>query len=76
MGNYYLNKMDVLNADGIDFIPFKDDNPDGIDFIPFEDDNPEVIASYSRKEFEQVKIIPKTCYRFWKLINGEKKYID
>lgn len=65
MSNYYLNKMNKLKADGIDFMP-----------IWFEEGVPPIISSYTKEEFESVKVIPKTNYRYWKLVNGTKQYID
>lgn len=66
MTNFYLQKMNELNADGIDFI----------DFLDFVNNNPSIIVSYSKNEFEKEKYIPKTCYKYWKLIDGKKVYIE
>lgn len=65
MSNYYLDKMDELKADGIDFMP-----------ICFEGDVPPIISSYSKEEFKNIKIIPKTNYKYWKIVGGIKKYIE
>lgn len=64
--NYYLEKMIELSADGVDFIEI------GEIFKPF----PCVYKSYTKEEFENENIIPKTGYRYWKIINGEKVYVD
>lgn len=63
--NYYWDKMIELNADGIDFMP-----------IWFGDGLPPIIESYTRKEFKNVQGIPKTNYRYWKLVDGQKVYIN
>lgn len=66
--NYYLEKMMELDADGIDFIPINSYliNKVGITGI---------VKSYTRKEFENVKDIPRTPYLYYKIINGKKEYI-
>ena len=65
MSNFYLDKMDELNADGIDFIP-----------ILFGEGVPSIIASYNKEEFKSVDGIPKTNYKYWKMIDGKKMYIE
>ena len=34
-----------------------------------------IIESYTREEFKNVNAIPKTSYRYWKIENGQKKYL-
>ena len=63
MSNYYLDLMNELEADGIDFMP--------ISFEKF----PPIIASYTKEEFKNVKAVPKTNYKYWKLVNNKKVYI-
>lgn len=65
MSNFYLDKMDELNADGVDFMP-----------IWFGEGVPPIIASYNKEEFKNVKAIPKTNYKYWKMIDGKKAYIQ
>ena len=31
---------------------------------------PPIIASYNKEEFNNVKAIPKTNYKYWKMIDG------
>lgn len=57
--------MDELKADGVDFVSFG-----------FDENIPQIYCSYSRKEFDNIEIIPKSNYRFWKMINGTKIYIE
>lgn len=67
--NYYLEKMIELDADGIDFIPISH-------FLMTREGIPNIIKSYTKEEFKNVKLIPKTGYLFWKIVDGRKKYID
>lgn len=60
-----LKQMDELKADGVDFVSFG-----------FKENIPQIYCSYSRKEFDNIEIIPKSNYRFWKMINGTKTYIE
>lgn len=64
--NYYLEKMIELDADGIDFIEIGEILRGSL----------RVCESYTREEFKCVNGFPKTCYRYWKIINGEKVYVD
>ena len=61
---YYQDKMEELDADGIDFIPIFYD----VNLAP-------IIESYTREEFKNVDAVPKTSYRYWKIENGQKKYL-
>lgn len=62
---YYYDKMQELNADGIDFIPIWYD----------PNTSPPIIASYTKEEFKNINLIPKTNYRYWKMQNGQKEYL-
>lgn len=64
--NYYLEKMIELNADGIDFI--------GIEEVLKGSFH--VYKSFTKEEFKYINIIPKTCYRYYKIVDGRKIYID
>lgn len=35
-----------------------------------------IIGSYIKEEFESIEVIPKTNYRYWKVVDGTKRYID
>lgn len=64
--NYYKEKMKELNADGIDFMPTS--------FL--ENVVEEIIASYTKEQFIDVNCIPKTNYKYWKIQDGKKVYLD
>lgn len=67
--NHYLEKMMELGADGIDFIPIDS-------YLINKVGNTNIVASYTRKDFEKREIdTPKTVYLFYKIINGKKEYI-
>ena len=64
--NYYQEKMKELNADGIDFVP-----------ICFsKNDKEEIIVSYTKEQFMNVTCIPKTNYRYWRIKDGKKVYLN
>lgn len=65
--NYYMDKMEELDADGIDFVPI---------MFSKEEQFRHIIASYTKEEFKTVTGIPKTSYVFWKMVNGKKEYIE
>lgn len=65
MSNLYFDKMNELEADGIDFMP-----------IWYEGVIPPIIASYTKEEFENIKAVPKTNYQYWKMVDGKKVYIE
>ena len=69
--NYYYQKVLELNADGIDFISLSDLFDNNKKIKP-------VVKTITRQNFENNEVIsiPKTGYRFWRMINGEKVYID
>lgn len=64
---YYLDRIEELGADGIDFVPI---------MFSKEEQLKHIISSYTKEEFKSVKSIPKTSYLFWKMIDGKKKYIE
>ena len=61
-------KMRVLNADGVDFHPIMQKREIGTPHM-------KVFASYTKDEFVNVKYIPKSCYTFWKMVDGRKEYM-
>lgn len=65
---YHYEEMIRLNADGIDFYSLSNSLHNWSKF-PY-------IASYTKEQFEYIRVIPKTPYRFWKMINGKKIYLD
>lgn len=65
MSNFYLDKMNEIEADGIDFMP-----------TCFGEGVPQIISSYTKEEFKGVNTIPKTNYKFWKLVDSKKVYIE
>ena len=69
--DYYYQKLLELNADGIDFISLSDLFDNNKKLKP-------VVKTITRQNFKnnEVNSIPKTGYRFWRMINGEKVYID
>lgn len=69
--DYYYQKVLDLNADGIDFISLGNLFDNNKKIKP-------VIQTITRQDFEnnEVNSIPKTNYRFWRIINGKKVYID
>lgn len=65
---YYVEQMKELGADGIDFIDIGE--------LAFNKQHPHVLLSVTKEEFADIRAIPKTGYRFWKLVNGNKVYIE
>ena len=67
---YLMNEMIEKNADGIDFIDFKD-------FIE-NSKQPTIIVSYSLEQIQnkEYDFYPKTPYKFWMLKDGKKVYIN
>lgn len=68
MSGYIEQMIDVmteLDADGIDFIEIGE----------FHKNIPCVCQSYTKEEFKDVNIIPKTCYRYYKIVDGKKIYV-
>ena len=69
--DYYYQKVLDLNADGIDFISLGNLFDNNKKIKP-------VVKTITRQNFEnnEVKYIPKTGYKFWRMVNGKKVYID
>lgn len=63
--NYIEKAMIEYDADGVDFVPLKLDYNE-----PYE-----IIESYTREEWKDVKYFPKTTWFLWKIIDGKKVYI-
>ena len=63
--NYYIDKMNELGADGIDFVY--------LGFITRE--QRAIIKSYTKEELLNNPLTPRADYRFWKMKDGKKKYI-
>lgn len=60
-----LDKMNRLNADGVDFHPIGQKAP-----------NLKVHCSYTKEDFENGNVaIPRSDYTFWRIIDGRKFYI-
>ena len=61
---------------------FNEYDMDGVDFVPlfwkpYSLLNQQPIhKSYTRKEFEEENFIIKSCYYFWKIVDGKKEYYD
>lgn len=50
---------------------------DGVDFVPlFFTGKEPIYDSFTKEEFFKTEWYPKTNYKFWKIINGNKFYID
>jgi hypothetical protein len=61
----HLEAMERLGADGIDFVP-----------IFSKSEVCTIYASYTKEQFATVTLYPRSAYRFWKMIDGKKVYID
>lgn len=64
--NYIEEAMIEYEADGVDFVPLKLDYNE-----PYE-----IIESYTREEWKDVKYFPKTTWFLWKIVDGKKVYIN
>lgn len=58
--NYYEKAL-KLNADGIDFMPIC---------------SSEIIKTYTIEELKYATMFPKSNYKYYKMIDRKKKYID
>jgi hypothetical protein len=65
MANHYLKEMEENKADGIDFIAFGPAKP-----------FPNILASYTKEKLETITATPRAGYKYWKMVNGKKEYID
>lgn len=63
--NRYLEGAINFDADGIDFIAIGEYNKKF----------PKVIESYTREQLKEQVCFPKTCYLFYKIVNGQKEYL-
>lgn len=69
--DYILDKMNELNADGIDFVPIS------VALLRHDYCLCEVIESYTKEEWVKGdRSYPKTAYLFWKMIDGKKEYCE
>lgn len=66
MSNLYLDDLIKLGADGVDFVPI---------FTPEIPEPEDIIVSYTKEQMYEQQGFPKTSRRYWKMENGEKKYI-
>lgn len=64
-GGDWKDWFEMTGADGVDFVP--------LCFIPNQSP---IYESFTKEQFFQSAGYPKSDYRFWKMINGEKYYID
>lgn len=63
-GLNWRQQFDLLGADGIDFHSIISNPP-----------NCEIIDSFTKEEFLNMVMYPRTGYTFWKLIDGHKFYL-
>ena len=68
MSDHILERIIALNADGVDFHPIMLKSDIGTP-------NMIIFKSYTKDEFVNVRYYPKSCYTFWKMIDGKKQYI-
>lgn len=66
MTDFILEEMEKLEADGVDFVPIMT-NP----YDAFKN----VLCSYSKEEWKEVRGYPKSGRLYWKIINGRKFYL-
>lgn len=62
--DYILEEMNKIGADGVDFVP-----------IWYNSNIPQIICSYTKEECKTIKGYPKTNRKYWKFVDGKKKYI-
>lgn len=67
--NYYYGKAKELSADGIDFVSLS------VAFLEQDYAHLNIVESYTKEELQNVKVVPKTPYLFWKSVNGNKIYL-
>lgn len=67
--NYYLEEIEKYSADGIDFVPIG---------ISLKCAIRNLFKSYTKEKFEKVQYIdiPKSPFLLYKIVDGEKRYID
>lgn len=66
--NHILERMIAVNADGVDFHPIMEKSKIGTPDM-------RIYKSCTREEFDNVEYYPRSCYTFWKIIDGKKQYI-
>ena len=62
---YILKEMKELNAEGVDFISVGDNSL-----------FPKVYASYTKRELEIGRPVPRAGRKYWKMVDGKKTYIE
>jgi hypothetical protein len=66
MEDFILREMEECGADGVDFVP-----------VWFDTSFPPVYKSYTKQEWiESDGSYPKTNRMYWRIVNGQKVYID
>ena len=60
--------LDKYGMDGIDFVP--------LFWEPYKLNNQPIYKSYTKEEFKKEFCIIKSCYYFWKMVDGKKEYYD
>lgn len=63
----WKEKFEELEADGIDFVP--------LNFNPCCSPQSQVFDSFTKEEFLNGVLYPRSAYLFWKKINGLKCYL-
>lgn len=63
--NYILEAAQKCGADGIDFPITKGDN-----------EKVKIYFTYTIEDFKNAEYFPKSPYLFWKMIDGQKVYIE
>ena len=67
MNDFILEEMNKYDADGVDFV--------SIMFDPIK--RPNIYKTYTREEWlASDRSYPKTGRRYWKMIDGQKIYVD
>lgn len=68
MEDFILREMDECGADGVDFVPI---------WLCLDDSMPPVYKSYTRQEWiDSDGSYPKTNRKYWRMVNGQKQYVD
>ncbi len=65
MSDFISDEMDRLGADGVDFIP-----------VFYDRTMAPIICSYTKEEMKSQRSYPKSDRRYWKIVNGNKEYVD
>lgn len=67
MTNYIVEEMDKVNADGVDFVPI---------FTTKDTLNKIIYMSKTRQEMIEDPGCPRTGRLYWKIVEGQKIYLD